>query len=101
MGDFPSAYDSVPSVNTTGTLPPTDPASVMMNALMLAEKADRIHSKCDDCMETGQSAEACGKCFPSADDARVARRNALKALGVLMRDVDRAAIAKARGEDAV
>lgn len=29
-------------------------------------------------------------CFPSADDARVARRNVLKVLGVKMRDVDKA-----------
>mgnify|MGYP007115601058 CR=1 FL=1 len=60
---------------------------------MLAEKADRIHSKCQECEDGAQSAEACEHCFPSADDARVARRNVLKTLGVKMRDVDRTALA--------
>ena len=62
----------------------------MREALILAEKADRIHSKCQECEDGAQAPEACGDCFPSADDARVARRNVLKSLGVRMRDVDRA-----------
>ncbi len=66
----------------------------LREALMLAEKADRIHTKCEECMETAQAPEACGQCFPSADDARVARRYALKTLDVNMRDVDRAAISR-------
>ena len=61
----------------------------LRSALMLAEKADRIHSKCNECTDYAQPAELCEKCFPSADDARVARRNVLKAIGVKMRDVDR------------
>ncbi len=67
----------------------------MREALILAEKADRIHSKCQECEDGAQAPEACGDCFPSADDARVARRNVLKSLGVRMRDVDRARVAKA------
>jgi hypothetical protein len=64
----------------------------LVEALKLAEKADRIHSRCDDCSESAQAPEACEHCFPSADDARVARRNILKSLGVLMRDIDRSAL---------
>lgn len=67
----------------------------MREALILAEKADRIHSKCQECEDGAQAPEACGDCFPSADDARVARRNVLKSLGVRMRDVDRARAIKA------
>ena len=67
----------------------------MRAALILAEKADRIHSKCQECEDGAQAPEACGDCFPSADDARVARRNVLKSLGVRMRDVDRARAIKA------
>lgn len=52
-------------------------ATEMMEALAAAEKADDIHSNCEDCMENAQAAEACGECFPSADDARVLRRNVL------------------------
>jgi len=67
----------------------------LREALILAEKADRIHSKCQECEDGAQAPEACGDCFPSADDARVARRNVLKSLGVRMRDVDRARAIKA------
>ena len=67
----------------------------MREALILAEKADRIHSKCQESEDGAQAPEACGDCFPSADDARVARRNVLKSLGVRMRDVDRARAIKA------
>lgn len=67
----------------------------MREALILAEKADRIHSKCQECEDGAQAPEACGDCFPSADDARIARRNVLKSLGVRMRDVDRARAIKA------
>ena len=49
----------------------------MLEALKAAERADKIHSKCTECMEYGQAAEICEKCFPSADDARVMRRNVL------------------------
>jgi hypothetical protein len=49
----------------------------MLDALKAAERADKKHSNCEDCMETGQSAEVCEECFPSADDARVLRRNVL------------------------
>lgn len=49
----------------------------LRTALLAAEKADKIHTKCEECMEIGQAAEACGDCFPSADDARVMRRNVL------------------------
>lgn len=49
----------------------------LIDALMAAEKADKIHSKCTECMEFGQAAEACGDCFPSADDARLKRRAVL------------------------
>lgn len=66
----------------------------MREALILAEKADRIHSKCQECEDGAQAPEACEHCFPSADDARVARRNILKSLGVRMRDVDRAGIGR-------
>lgn len=64
----------------------------LRKALVLAEKADRIHSKCQECEDGAQAPEVCEHCFPSADDARVARRNVLKSLGVKMRDVDRAAL---------
>jgi hypothetical protein len=60
-------------------------ATEMVAALKAAEKADTIHSKCEECMETGQAAEACGECFPSADDARVLRRNVLAKVGLAMR----------------
>lgn len=59
-------------------------------ALMLAEKADRIHSKCRECEDMVQAPEACGHCFPSADDARVARRNFIAGAKIKMRDVDSA-----------
>jgi len=49
----------------------------LIEALKTAEKADRKHSNCEECMEVGQAAEACEKCFPSADDARVMRRTVL------------------------
>lgn len=49
----------------------------MLEALKAAEKADTIHSKCDECQEYGQAPEVCEHCFPSADDARVMRRNVL------------------------
>ena len=70
-------------------------APALLEALKLAEKADRIHSRCQECEDGAQAAEACGHCFPSADDARVARRNILKQLGVLMRDIDRTALSEA------
>ena len=46
-------------------------AALKMYAALLAYRAlDDQHCNCDDCMESGQSAEACGECFPYADDAR-------------------------------
>lgn len=52
----------------------------MKAALEAAEKADEIHSDCEECNEYGQAAEVCEKCFPSADVARVLRRNVLAAI---------------------
>lgn len=54
-----------------------DLACQMFRALQLAEKADNKHSNCDDCMENAQAPEVCERCFPSADKARVARRDVL------------------------
>lgn len=54
--------------------------SEMKAALVAAEKADKIHSNCEECNEYGQAAEICEHCFPSADDARVLRRNVLAAI---------------------
>jgi len=46
-------------------------AVLKMYVALLAYRAlDNQHGNCDDCMESGQSAEACGECMPFADEAR-------------------------------
>lgn len=52
------------------------PDARVKEALELAEKADEIHANCDECGGEG-APEECEFCFPSADDARTARRAAL------------------------
>lgn len=50
--------------------------AVMHDALRTAEKADGFHANCEEC-EGLEAPEACGLCFPLADDARLKRRAAL------------------------
>lgn len=58
-------------------------APQMLEALRLAEKANDVNCACEECMESAQAPEVCERCFPPADDARVARRLVLQALGVI------------------
>lgn len=52
----------------------------LVNAITLLEKAEEFHLTCDEC--NGEDIpELCEKCFPLYDDARVARRLALAAVG--------------------
>jgi len=60
-------------------------ATEMLEALKAAEKADAIHCKCQECEDGAQAPEVCEHCFPSADDARVLRRNILAKAGLAMR----------------
>ncbi len=51
-------------------------AAEMKAALEAYEKLDDAHANCEEC--DGETApEACGKCFPFADDARLRMRAAL------------------------
>lgn len=53
----------------------------MLEAVQLLEKAEDARQSCDECEGEGEP-EACGKCFPMFDDARVKRRLAIaKATG--------------------
>lgn len=49
----------------------------LLAALELTEASELAHANCDEC-EGEVEAELCQKCFPLADDARVARRAAIK-----------------------
>lgn len=51
-------------------------APALLNALILTEESDEAHDNCSECNGEGQ-AEECGKCFPLADQARIARRDAI------------------------
>ena len=53
-----------------------DKIEALHAALTLAEKADRKANNCEE-HEPDAAPESCGKCFPSADDARLARWAAL------------------------
>ena len=50
----------------------------LLEACQLLEKAehDRANSQCEECDGEGEP-EACGKCFPAFDDARIKRRLAI------------------------
>jgi hypothetical protein len=58
-------------------------STVLRQAIKAWAMADDTHVRCEECMETGRSAEACGECFPSADDARVLMRKAFIVLGLI------------------
>lgn len=55
-------------------------APQLMQALHLLEKAEEFHMNCDEC-DGEDIPELCEKCFPLYDDARIARRQALAAVG--------------------
>jgi len=48
----------------------------LLEAAQLLEKAEHDRQFCDECEDEGEP-EACGKCFPAFDDARVKRRLAI------------------------
>ena len=48
----------------------------LLEAAQLLEKAEHNRQFCDECEDEGEP-EACGKCSPSFDDARVKRRLAI------------------------
>ena len=48
----------------------------LLAALEKAEEADQFHMNCGECGGEGEP-EACGDCFPLADDARLMRWAAL------------------------
>jgi hypothetical protein len=52
-------------------------AQEMLTALRLAEKADEQKINCTEC-DPADAPETCAACFPSADEARVARLNVLE-----------------------
>lgn len=56
-------------------------APLLLEAAQLLEAAELGRQDCDECEDQGEP-EACGKCFPQFDDARVKRRFAIaKATG--------------------
>lgn len=54
-----------------------DRAEKLEAALVLYRELDDFHTKCEDCMEMAQAPEMCEHCFPYADKARLAMREAL------------------------
>lgn len=53
----------------------------LLEACQLLEKAEHNRQFCDECEDEGEP-EACSKCFPAFDDARIKRRLAIaKATG--------------------
>ena len=48
----------------------------LLKACQLLEKAEHDRQFCDECEGEGEP-EACGKCFPAFDDARIYRRLAI------------------------
>jgi hypothetical protein len=48
----------------------------LLEAAELLEKAEFERQDCDECQGEGEP-EACGKCFPAFDDARIKRRIAI------------------------
>ena len=54
----------------------------LVEAAILLEDAEDQRQHCDECEGEGEP-EACGKCFPMFDDARVKRRLALQKAGRL------------------
>lgn len=53
-----------------------DAMEKMHDALRTAEASDGQHANCEEC-EGLEAPEACGVCFPLADDARLKRRAVL------------------------
>jgi hypothetical protein len=51
-------------------------APALLAAAQALEKAEEAHANCEEC-EGEDIPEACPKCFPLFDDARVARRLAI------------------------
>lgn len=59
-------------------------APELLEAAELLEKAEHNRQFCDECEDEGEP-EACGKCFPAFDDARIKRRLAIaKARGTVL-----------------
>jgi hypothetical protein len=50
--------------------------SELLDACQLLERAEHNRQFCDECEDEGEP-EACSKCFPAFDDARVKRRLAI------------------------
>lgn len=89
-----SAPQALPALNVksvcdicTFEKPPSDAdarlmiaAPALFNAMFLLEKAEEFHANCEEC--NGEDIpELCENCFPHYDEARVARRLALAAVG--------------------
>ncbi len=55
-------------------------APALVEALELQEAADLAHVNCDEC-DGDDDPHTCEKCFPLYDDARIARRRILAAVG--------------------
>lgn len=51
-------------------------APELLEAAQLLEAAEHNRQFCDECEDEGEP-EACGKCFPAFDDARIKRRLAI------------------------
>ena len=73
----------------------------MYAALLAYRKLDDEHGNCDDCMESGMSAEACEYCMPFADDARCQLEPAIAAFEQAVAEYDpQAEVSRLRAENA-
>lgn len=67
---------SVPLPEREGNALLIEAAPDLLAAAQLLEIAEHSRQDCDECEGEGEP-EACGKCFPAFDDARIRRRNAI------------------------
>lgn len=62
-------------------------AMELLQSAILLERAEHQRQFCDECEGDGEP-EACGKCFPAFDDARISRRLAIcKATGSALDEI--------------
>lgn len=81
IADTWSVDDEIPLEERKANAKLIAAAGDLLEAAQLLEAAEDSRQHCDECDDEGEP-EACGKCFPKFDDARLKRRAAIaKATG--------------------